>query len=130
MSYYKRQNFIKKFHKKNAPKLSSRRFFCLQRIKHNHCCKMKLVKQGTYIRHVLAKLSKFVQISTLTSSDSFLQRILGKLTKLELVSRPYFLQNILIILLQHYTKWPNFITRLCLLPKLFSKMFFVFLMTS
>ena len=32
---------------------------------------MKLLKQATYIRYVLAKLSKFVQISTQTSSDSF-----------------------------------------------------------
>ena len=34
---------------------------------------MKLLKQATYIRYVLAKLSKFVQINTQTSSDSFLQ---------------------------------------------------------
>ena len=31
-------------------------------------------KQITYIRYVLAKLSKFVQFNTQTSSDSFLQR--------------------------------------------------------
>ena len=36
---------------------------------------MKLSKQATYIRYVLAKLSKFVQIRTQTSSDSILQRI-------------------------------------------------------
>ena len=34
------------------------------------------LKCTTYIRYVSAKLSKFVQIGTQTSSDSFLQRIL------------------------------------------------------
>ena len=46
-----------------------------QKIKHNLYWEMVLLKQGTYIRYVLAELSKFVQISTQTSSDSFLQRI-------------------------------------------------------
>ena len=32
---------------------------------------MKLLKQTTYVRYVLAKLSKFVQTSTKTSSDPF-----------------------------------------------------------
>ena len=43
--------------------------------------KMRFSKQVTYIRYLLAKLSKFVQISTLTSSDSFLQKIPWKLKK-------------------------------------------------
>ena len=34
---------------------------------------MKFLKQATCIRYILAKLSKSVQISTLTSSDSFWQ---------------------------------------------------------
>ena len=50
--------------------------FVLQRIKHNLYWKMKLLKQATYIVHVLAKLLKFVQISTQTYSYSFLQQIL------------------------------------------------------
>ena len=50
----------------------------LQRIKHNIYWKMELLKQTTYIRYVLAKLSKIVQISTQTSSDSLLHRILRK----------------------------------------------------
>ena len=37
---------------------------------------MKLLKRAAYVRYVIAKLSKFVQISMQTSSDSFLQRIL------------------------------------------------------
>ena len=40
---------------------------------------MKFLKQATYIGYVIAKLSKSVQISMLTSLESFLQRILGKL---------------------------------------------------
>ena len=48
----------------------------LQRIKHNLYWKRKLLKQATYIKYVLAKPSKFLQIITQTSSDSFLQRIL------------------------------------------------------
>ena len=38
-------------------------------------------KQTTYIRYLFAKLSKFVQLSTQTFSDSFLQKILWKLKK-------------------------------------------------
>ena len=52
-----------------------------------------------------------------------------KITKgLELASRPQFSQDFLIkdFVLHCYIIWPNFITRLCLLPKLFSKMCFVF----
>ena len=41
---------------------------------HNLKWKMKFLKQATYTRDVLAKLSKFDQISTLTSLDSFFQR--------------------------------------------------------
>ena len=32
---------------------------------------MKFVKQATYIRYVIANLSKFVQIRMLTSTESF-----------------------------------------------------------
>ena len=66
MSYYKR--------KKNYQKI-------LQKLRHENENEMKFLKQATYIRYVLAKLSKYVQISTLTSSDSFLQRIHWKLKR-------------------------------------------------
>ena len=46
-------------------------FLCKQRIKHNLYWKLNFLKQGTYNRYLLVKLSKFVQISTLTFSDSF-----------------------------------------------------------
>ena len=42
---------------------------------------MKFLKQATYIRYVMVKLSKFVQISMLTSSGSFSQRVLWKLKR-------------------------------------------------
>ena len=80
MSYYKRKNFIKNFYKNCDLKTSSRPFFI---------CKEGSMKQATYIRFVIANLSKFVQISILTSTESFLQK------GLELVSRPYFLQKFL-----------------------------------
>ena len=52
---------------------------------------MKILKQATYISHVIAKLSKFVQISILSSTESFLQRVLWKLEKdVELVSKATF----------------------------------------
>ena len=43
----------------------------LQRIKHNLYWKMKGLKQATYIRYVLAKLSKFAQISTIPRQTPF-----------------------------------------------------------
>ena len=76
MSSYKRKNLVKKFYKNCGLKTSSRPCFCLQRIKHNFYWKMKYLKQATYIRYVIAKQSKFVQVSMLTSSEFFIQRIL------------------------------------------------------
>ena len=70
----------KKFHQKFLQKLRPENQFHallrLQRIKNNFYWTMKFLKQATFIRYVIAKLSKFVQISTLTSSDSVLRRIL------------------------------------------------------
>ena len=47
----------------------------MQKIKHNLDWKMKFLKQATYIGYVLAKLSEFNETTTLTSLDSFLQKI-------------------------------------------------------
>ena len=55
MSYYKRKNLIKKLHKNCNLKTSSMPF-CIRK-------ELSTVKQATYIRYVLVKLSKFVQIS-------------------------------------------------------------------
>ena len=70
----------KKVHQKILRKLRPGNQFqalmCLQRIKHNFSWKTTFLKQATYIRYVLTKLSKFVQISMLDSTESFLQRIL------------------------------------------------------
>ena len=104
----------------------------LQRIKQNLYWKMKPFNQPTYIRYALAKLSKFVQISTQSFWDSFLQSIFTEYSLeikkgLELMSRPHFSYFLIkIFLLWCYINWPNFMTRLCLLPKLFRKMSFVF----
>ena len=51
---------------------------------------MKLLKQATYIRYVLAKLSKFVQISTRPPHIFFTENSLKIKKGLELVSKPYF----------------------------------------
>ena len=80
MSYHKSKNFIKIFCKNCGLKISSRPL-CLHRIAHSFYWKTKFLKQATYIRYVIAKLLKFVQITMLTSLDSFLQRILWKLKK-------------------------------------------------
>ena len=93
MSYYERKSFIKKFHKNcNLLKTSFKQvLLCLQRIKHNFYWKMKFLKQATYIRYVITNLSKFVQISKVTSTESFFTEDSLKIRKgLELVSRPHF----------------------------------------
>ena len=73
ISYYKRS------YKNWDLKTSSRPLFYLKSSKHNLYWKMKFLKQATYIRYVIAKLLKFIQIKMQASSDSFLQRILWKL---------------------------------------------------
>ena len=61
-------------------------------------------KQTTY---VLAKLSKFVQISTQTSSDFFLQDSLKIKKDLELVSRRYFPCTFLIKFFFCHVTWTS-----------------------
>ena len=64
---------------KYSTKITNRKLvpgpLCLEKIKHNLYWKTKLWKQATCIRYALAKPSKSVQISPLTSLDSFLQKI-------------------------------------------------------
>ena len=126
MSYYKGKNFIKKFCKHCGLKTSSRPL-CLQRIKHNLYWKKKFSKQALNIRSVIAKLLKFVQIIMQTSSGSFSQRILWKLkgpgTSSKVTFFIDFFDNFFSFVLFH--DWPNFITKLCLFPKLFNKTCFV-----
>ena len=89
---------------------------------------MIFLKLATYIRYVIAKLSKFIQIDIQTSSDSFYRgffenkREPGTSFQVSFFVE-FFDKN---LLLQYYINWPNFITRLCLLPKLFSEICFVF----
>ena len=68
-----KKNFIKKFCKNCGLKTKSRPFYICEELS-SFYWKMKFLKQPSYIRYVRAKLSKLVQISMLTSSDSFLQR--------------------------------------------------------
>ena len=76
-----KEKIVKKFHKTCDLETSSRPFCVCKELSATSVKKMKLLKEATYIRYVLAKLSKCVQISTQTSSDSFLQQILWKLKR-------------------------------------------------
>ena len=91
---------VKKFYQKILQKWQPENQFhalvCLQRVKRNFYWKMKFLKQATYIRYETAKLSKFVQNSMVTSTESFLAEDSLKTIKgLELVFRPYFSYNFL-----------------------------------
>ena len=61
----------------------------------------KFLRKSTYIRYVIAELSKLVQISMLASSDSFKKK-----------GWPLFYRIFFKTILQCYINWPNFITRL------------------
>ena len=80
MWYYKRKK-NQKIPRKLRPGNYLQDLLCLQRIKYIFYWKMKFLEQATCIRYVLAKLSKFIQISTQTSLYSFLKRILWKLKR-------------------------------------------------
>ena len=71
-----KKNFHRKFLQKLWPENLFQSLLCLQRIKHNFYWQMEFLKQATYIKYVIAKLSKFVQMSKLTSTESSLQMIL------------------------------------------------------
>ena len=115
MSYSKGNKLIKKIYKNCCLKTSFRLFKCFQKVKHNLFWKMNFLRKSTYIRYVIAELSKLIQISILASSDSFKKN-----------GWPLFYRIFFKTILQCYINWPNFITRLCLVPTLFSKMCFVF----
>ena len=66
MSDYKRKNLIKKFYKNCDLKTNFRLFCVCKELSTTSIGKMKFLKQGTYIRYVLEKLSKFLQIITMT----------------------------------------------------------------
>ena len=70
----------------------------------------KFLKQATYIRYVTAKQQNC------SNQHAALLRFL--FTEDSLILRKIFIL--------YYINWPNFITRLCLLLKLFSRMCFVF----
>ena len=67
-----KKKIIKTFCKNCNLKTSSRPFFVCKEFKQNLYWKLKFLKQATYIRYVIAELSKSVQISMQTSSDCFL----------------------------------------------------------
>ena len=123
LSYSKGNNFITKFYKNCCLKISSRLFCVCKELSTTSNSKMKFLMQSTYIRYVIAKLLKLVKSTCRPPQIPFLWRILWKFKSLELVSRLLFSYNFLIknLLCNVTLNWPNLITRLCLVPKLFSK---------
>ena len=81
MSYYKRKNFIKKFCKYCNLKTSSRPFCVCKELSATSIEKWNFWSKLLILGYVIAKLSKFVKISMLTSLHSLLQRILWKLKR-------------------------------------------------
>ena len=82
-----------------------------------------------------SKTIKYVKIRMRTSPDYFFFRELfknkkGPTTSFKAAFFIEFFDKILLIfryyiLIRHYIYWPNFITKLCLLLKLFGKMYFL-----
>ena len=120
MSYYKRKN-IEKFHKNCDQTL-----LCLKKIQQNLFWKIKTF-EASYLYQLCIKTIKMCpNQQTHRLRFLFIESSLKIKKGLELVSWPYFSQNFLIQnFLLCYINWPNFILSLCLLPKLFSKMFHV-----
>ena len=101
------KNFIKKFYKICDLKTSSTPFLVCKKLSSNS----------------IGKGNQQVDLLRLIFREDSL-----KIKKvLELVSRPHFPYNFLIeiFLLYYYINWLNFITRLCLPLKLFSKISFL-----
>ena len=119
---------MKKFHKNCDLKTRSRPF-CVCKEKHNLYWKNKTF-ETTYVYQIC--ISKTIKICPNQHTDLlrflFTEDSLGIKKGLELVFRQHFSYKFLIktFLLQCYINGPNFMTRLCLLPRLFRKMSFVF----
>ena len=104
MSYYRRKLFLKRHTKTGTWKLVP------DPLVPGPLLENKFLKQATYIRYVTAKLQNC------SNQHAALLRFL--FTEDSLILRKIFIL--------YYINWPNFITRLCLLLKLFSRMCFVF----
>ena len=120
MSYSKRNRFIKKFCKNCSLKTSSRPFWV--------CKELSTASIGRW-----NFWSNLLILDISPNQHTGLNRFLFtkdslKIKKgLELVPMPIF--HIIFykkFILKCYINWSNFITRLCLLPKLFNEMCFVF----
>ena len=116
MSYYKRKTFVKKILQKLRPQNWSHALLCVQRIRYNFCQKMKFLKQAIYIRYVIAKLrpDQLAQLLRFLFTEDSLEIKKGFAFVIE-----FFIKN---FPLHYCINWPNFLTRLCLLPKLIIKM--------
>ena len=126
MSYCKRKKFINKFYK-NYDLKSFRPVFTKNLVP---SLLENEIFEASYLYQI--DISKTIKICPNHHTDFlrflFTEDCLKIKKGLELVSRPHFSQNFLMkkFLLKYYMNQPSFITRLCLLAKLFSKMCFVF----
>ena len=80
MSYYKRKSFIKIFYKHCSLKTSFRPFRVCKELRLT-CIRKWNFRSKLLFRYIIAKLSKFVQVTMLTSTEFFLQWILWKLKR-------------------------------------------------
>ena len=86
---------------------------------------VKFLTQTDYTGSVIAELSKCVKISMQISPVSFYRGIFKNKKRPETIfqATPFVEFFDKIFLLSYYTNWPSFITGLCLLSKLFSKIY-------
>ena len=123
MSYSKR-NFIKNFYI-NWPGNQFHSLLCLQRIKHNFYWKKKFLNYFTYIRHQ-SKISpnQHAGLLRFLFDKGFVENQKRAGTSFQATIFIQFFDKKFYFVM--FINWPNFITRWCLLPKLFNKMCFVF----
>ena len=120
-SDYKRKNLIQKFHKNCHLRLQRITCNLYWRIKFFEVSCLYYICMNKGIKRCPNQHAELLK---------FLFREYSLIIKkgLELVSRSHFSYNFLIkiFLLYYHINWSNFITRLCLLPQVFSKMCFMF----
>ena len=119
---------MKKFCEKCGLETSSRPFLIFKEssVKRNSRrppCSFGLILQLCYYIFNISRLFQKFYFPI-----EFVLKSLQTQKSLELVFRPQLLQNfrMKLFILECDITWPNFINRLCLLPKLFNKMYFLF----
>ena len=132
MSYYKRKIFIKKFYKNCDLKTSFRLFCVCKELSATPYWKMKFLKQPSHIKYVITNDQNLSKSACIPPQIPFYRGFFENLKGLGTSFQATFFIKCFdesfsfVILHGQYYIWPNFITKLCLLSKLFSKMHFMF----